>query len=74
MLEQNDSQRLHCRDMETAAIFYRAYLDNFHAATVLQNVPKFPGKHQTYDGDNGEIAKKIEADFSSMIFNTLASL
>jgi len=72
-LEASDSSRLHSRDMETAALFYRALLDNFHAATVLQNVPKFSGFHQTYDNKQGEIAKKIEKKFSDLIFSALAT-
>lgn len=70
-LESQDSNYLHTRDMETAALFFRAKLDGFHAATVLQNVPKFAGKHQTYDGQQGNIARELESVFSELILSTL---
>ncbi len=70
-LESSDHTRLHSRDMETAALFYRAELDGFHAATVLQNIPKFAGFHQTYDGEQGDIAKRLEQSFCDMVFNAL---
>lgn len=71
-LEAGSPSKLHCRDMESAALFFRANLDNFHAATVLQNVPKFAGQHQTYDGEQGAIAKRKEEKFCDFIFETLA--
>jgi uridine phosphorylase len=72
-LESKNTDRIHSRDMESAALFYRAELDGFHAATVLQNIPKFAGSHQTYDGEQGEIAKKMEIVFCDLIFGALQS-
>ncbi len=70
-LESNNIDYLHCRDMESAVLFYRSHLDGFHGATVLQNVPKFSGKHQTYDGKLGEMAIQLEAKFCDLVFGAL---
>lgn len=74
-LELQESARMHSRDMETAALLYRAQLDNFHAATVLQNVLKLPHKnHRPYDGKLGEMAIEIEKKFCALIFSALTNL
>jgi len=70
-LMQTDITKIHCRDMETAALYYLSQLDGFMAATVLLNVPKVAGKEQVYSGEIGEIAKQIEPEVAKVILEVI---
>lgn len=70
-LESQELEKLHCRDMESAALFYRANIDGFTAATVLQNVPKPAGKDQVYNKEIGELAKQIEPKIANIILDVI---
>ncbi|MCX8514646.1 MAG: S-methyl-5-thioribose kinase, partial [Burkholderiales bacterium] len=67
----NQATKLHCRDMETAALFYRAKIDGFVAATVLQNIPKIPGKNQVYYNEVGETARQMEPRIAKVILDVI---
>lgn len=70
-LESQSTEKLHCRDMESAALFYRARIDGFAAATVLQNVPKPAGTDQVYNKEIGELAKQIEPQIAEIILDVI---
>jgi purine-nucleoside phosphorylase len=66
-----DSDRKHCADMETAALFWRASQFGGHASTVLQNLLKKPGT-SPYEGEHGKISLAMEHTFYQVIFNALS--
>jgi purine-nucleoside phosphorylase len=66
-----DTDRQHCADMETAALFWRASQFGGHAATVLQNLLKKPGT-SPYEGDHGKVSLAMEQTFYQVIFNALS--
>jgi hypothetical protein len=66
-----DTDRKHCADMESAALFWRASQFGCHAASVLQNLIKKPGT-SPYEGEHGKVSLAMEQTFNQVIFNALS--
>jgi uridine phosphorylase len=66
-----DTDRKHCADMESAALFWRASQFGCHAASVLQNLIKKPGT-SPYEGEHGKVSLAMEQTFYQVIFNALS--
>jgi uridine phosphorylase len=66
-----DTDRKHCADMETAALFWRASQFGGHAATVLQNLLKKPGI-SPYEGEHGKVSLAVEQTFYQVVFDALS--
>lgn len=73
-LESRMPHLKHCRDMESAALFFRAREFNKKAITVLQSVLKPNNREKPYTGEAGNISKSLEKKFLEWIMMTFEKI
>ena len=61
-------------DMETGALYWRAFQFEKHAITLLQSLIKHRGGCKPYGGEHGKVSIEMEGVFCKLILNSIAEI